>query len=298
MNVTIIRLALQALLGRRRFWLLLLMPLVMVALAVVVRALAGEGAGYEEILVGLGLGLVLPLVALLTTSSALGPEMDDGSIVYLLAKPVSRHAIAASKYAVALLATLGFGVLPLLVAGFVLDASRGGATVAWFVGGVLAARGTLGAEWVFVVTWSANVASALLVYAAGRRYGARFFQGRLGRRLLSPGQLEQVEGFFRRWGVPALILTRFLPGVRAVVPGFAGVSRLRPLVVVPTLAAASAVWYGTLTWAGTVAGANLPAGLDTLAGVNRGLLVLAVAVGGVLGWWWRRSRRRDRPEPR
>ena len=166
------------------------------------------------------------------------------------------------------------------------------------VGGVLAARGTLGAEWVFVVTWSANVASALLVYAAGRRYGARFFQGRLGRRLLSPGQLEQVEGFFRRWGVPALILTRFLPGVRAVVPGFAGVSRLRPLVVVPTLAAASAVWYGTLTWAGTVAGANLPAVLDTLAGVNRGLLVLAVAVGGVLGWWWRRSRRRDRPEPR
>lgn len=144
MNATIIRLALQALLGRRRFWLLLLMPLVMIALAVVVRALAGEGAGYEEILVGLGLGLVLPLVALLTTSSALGPEMDDGSIVYLLAKPVSRHAIAASKYAVALLATLGFGVLPLLVAGFVLDASRGGATVAWFVGGVLAAAAYCG----------------------------------------------------------------------------------------------------------------------------------------------------------
>ncbi|MEZ5093413.1 ABC transporter permease [Nocardioides sp.] len=144
MNATIIRLALQALLGRRRFWLLLLMPLVMIALAVVVRTLAGEGAGYEEILVGLGLGLVLPLVALLTTSSALGPEMDDGSIVYLLAKPVSRHAIAASKYAVALLATLGFGVLPLLVAGFVLDASRGGATVAWFVGGVLAAAAYCG----------------------------------------------------------------------------------------------------------------------------------------------------------
>jgi ABC-2 type transport system permease protein len=143
-NATIVRLALQALLGRRRFWLLLLMPLVLVALAVVVRALAGVGESYEQILVVLGVGLVLPLVALLTTSSALGPEMDDGSIVYLLAKPVSRHVIAASKYAVALVATLGFGVLPLPVTGFVLDPSRGEATLAWTAGGVIAAAAYCG----------------------------------------------------------------------------------------------------------------------------------------------------------
>jgi ABC-2 type transport system permease protein len=144
MNATIVRLALQALLGRRRFWLLLLMPLVLVALAVVVRLLAGDGGGYEAILVGLGLGLVLPLVALLTTSSALGPEMDDGSIVYLLAKPVSRHTIAVSKYAVALLATLGFGVLPLPVAGLILDPSRVGGTMAWFAGAALGAAAYCG----------------------------------------------------------------------------------------------------------------------------------------------------------
>ena len=144
MNLTIVRLASQALLGRRRFWLLLLMPLVLVALAVVVRLLTGDGAGYEEIVVGLGLGLVLPLVALLTTSSALGPEMDDGSIVYLLAKPVSRHAIALSKYAVALLATLGFGALPVPLAGLVLDPSRAGATMAWFAGAALASAAYCG----------------------------------------------------------------------------------------------------------------------------------------------------------
>ncbi len=144
MNLTIVRLALQALLGRRRFWLLLLMPLALVALAVVVRLLAGQGAGYEEIVVGLGLGLVLPLVALLTTSSALGPEMDDGSIVYLLAKPVSRHVVALSKYAVAVLATLGFGALPIPIAGLVIDSADPGASLAWFAGAVLAAAAYCG----------------------------------------------------------------------------------------------------------------------------------------------------------
>jgi ABC-2 type transport system permease protein len=137
MNTTIIRLALQALLGRRRFLLLLLIPVVLIGLAVAVRLLAGRGVGYQEIVVGLGLGLVLPLVALLATSSALGPEIDDGSIVYLLAKPVNRYSVAVSKYAVALGATLLFGALPLLVTGLVIDASEPGVAVAWLAAGAL-----------------------------------------------------------------------------------------------------------------------------------------------------------------
>ena len=34
--------------------------------------------------------------AILATSSVLGPEVDDGSIVYLLSKPVNRDGIAIS----------------------------------------------------------------------------------------------------------------------------------------------------------------------------------------------------------
>jgi ABC-2 type transport system permease protein len=143
-NATILRLSAQALLGRRRFLLLLILPAVMIAMAVVVRALAGPGVGYEEIVVGLGLLIVVPLVALLSTSSVLGPEIDDGSIVYLLAKPVSRHAVAISKYVVALLSTLVFGVAPLLAMGLVNDTDRPGTTLAWVAGGVLAAAAYCG----------------------------------------------------------------------------------------------------------------------------------------------------------
>ena len=98
-NSTIARLALQALLGRRRFYLLLAFPVLLVALVAMVAALADGDAAYE-LLPGLGYPLVLPLVAILAASSVLGPEVDDGSIVYLLSKPVNRYGVALSKWLV------------------------------------------------------------------------------------------------------------------------------------------------------------------------------------------------------
>ena len=115
MNATIAKLALQALLGRRRFFLLLAFPVLLVGLVALATALADGDAAYQ-ILPALGYPLVLPLVAILAASSVLGPEVDDGSIVYLLAKPVNRYGVAASKWLVALGATLTAGSLSLLLA--------------------------------------------------------------------------------------------------------------------------------------------------------------------------------------
>lgn len=137
MNPTIVKLAAQALVGRRRGLVLLILPLLLVGLAVLLRALSGNQA-YTGVVSGLGVGLALPLVALLATSAVLGPEIDDGSIVYLLAKPVNRYVVGLSKYVVALAATIVCGALPVLPTGLILDPDRVGASMAWFVGGVLA----------------------------------------------------------------------------------------------------------------------------------------------------------------
>jgi ABC-2 type transport system permease protein len=100
-----------------------------------ITALADGDAAFD-ILPGLGYPLVLPLVAILAASSVLGPEVDDGSIIYLLAKPVSRYGVAISKWVVALAATLTAGALPILVAALI----TGDSTRAWalFVGAVVA----------------------------------------------------------------------------------------------------------------------------------------------------------------
>lgn len=137
MNPTILRLSSQALLGRRRGLVLALIPLVLLVLAVVVAALTHDPTGYVAV-ANLGITLALPLVALLAATAVLGPEIDDGSIVYLLSKPVSRHVVALSKFAVAWTSTMVLGALPLFVAGMVLDSSDVRQALGWGVGAAVA----------------------------------------------------------------------------------------------------------------------------------------------------------------
>ncbi len=118
---TVARLGIRSILGQRRGVLLLVLPLVLIGLAVLVRALVGaDTVAAGATLYGLGLVVVVPLVALLATTGLLAPEIDDGSIAYLLAKPMSRHTIVLSKLAVALACVLVFAAVPVLVAGLVL----------------------------------------------------------------------------------------------------------------------------------------------------------------------------------
>ena len=164
------------------------------------------------------------------------------------------------------------------------------------LGGFLAARGQASEGAVFLVTWTSNVLSALAVYAAGYRYGSTFFRTRLGRYILDPGQLQTVRRFYRRWGTLAIFYTRFLPGLRAVVPVFAGVSHQNPLLVAFPLLTASAIWYGALVWVGAFAGHNLEYILALQSRVNMTLAGIAVVIFGTVALWWLRSRRRRRSE--
>lgn len=159
------------------------------------------------------------------------------------------------------------------------------------LGGLLAGRGLLAAWTVFLVTWGCNVATALAVYGIGRRYGRTFFEEGVGRKVLTPRQLDRMRRFYRRWGTPAIFLARFLPGLRAVVPAFAGVSHRPFLPVAGPVVLASAVWYGVLVWIGAQAGRNLDTLLRWVANTNRVLLGVALVVAGALFWWWWRSRR-------
>ncbi|WP_252274837.1 ABC transporter permease subunit [Nocardioides sp. LMS-CY] len=117
---TIARLGVRSIFGQWRGVLLFVLALVLIALAVLVRALVGQDeTASEHTLDRLGLAVIAPLVALLATSGLLAPEIDDGSISYLLAKPISRYTIIGSKLVVAIGCSLAFGAVPMLVAGLV-----------------------------------------------------------------------------------------------------------------------------------------------------------------------------------
>ena len=156
------------------------------------------------------------------------------------------------------------------------------------LGAFIAASGRASAWLVFLVTWGANVASAVAVYALARRYGAAFFARAPGRWLLRKRQLRRIGGFYERHGSVAIFFSRFLPAFRAIVPVFAGVSHVPLLPVLFPMAAASAGWYGLLVIVGTTAGRNLD---PILAAFDRASLVLLILAGILIAfaarWWWR-----------
>jgi len=155
-------------------------------------------------------------------------------------------------------------------------------------GAFLAASGRADPFVVFLVTWSANVISELVVYLVARKWGTAFFRRPAGRWLLRPRQLERIEGFYDRWGVRAIAVSRFLPAFRAVVPVFAGVSKVSFARVAVPVAAASAGWYGALVFMGTIAGRNLERIVSIFTGASTVLLIIAsVLIVLVIFWWWK-----------
>ncbi len=138
-NPTVVRLTWHSLLGRRRAILLMLLPAILVALSVVVRLVHGSDPQAAVNLLGsFALGFLVPLLCLIAGTGSIGPEIDDGSIVYLLAKPISRHTIVRSKLVVALAVATGFGAVPTLVAGLVMAGGAAHVAVGYALGALVA----------------------------------------------------------------------------------------------------------------------------------------------------------------
>ncbi|QIK11411.1 ABC transporter permease subunit [Streptomyces sp. Je 1-4] len=136
---TVARLTYRALLGRRRALILFALPALLVVLAVAVRLLTGaDDATAGDILGGFALGTMVPLIGVIAGTGAIGPEIDDGSVVYLLAKPVSRPSIIFTKLLVAIGVTVTFSALPVLFAGFLLNGNSQQMAVGYAVAAAVA----------------------------------------------------------------------------------------------------------------------------------------------------------------
>jgi ABC-2 type transport system permease protein len=140
----IARITLRQLLSRRRTLLLLLLGGVLVLAAGIFR-LAGEEARAlpftSGLLSNLGIGTLMPLVALILGTGAIGAEIEDGTAIFLLAKPISRTTVVLTKLAVAALCSAALTCGPMLLAGLLAAGGLGDGLVIGMVAG--AAIGSL-----------------------------------------------------------------------------------------------------------------------------------------------------------
>jgi|SRR5688500_4995469 len=136
-----------------------------------------------------------------------------------------------------------------------------------------------------------NVGGAVAMYALGRRYGTSWIRRRL--RMKEEGSSEQrLRDLYARYGLPALFVSRFLPGIRAIVPPVAGALRVPAAGVIVAISLASALFYGLVTWvAFRVASSweELSRWLQDFGRVSAIVAAILIVIG--LAFWLVRRRR-------
>ena len=124
--VPLVDVTLRGLLGRRRIILLILLVALPVLIALLARVSGGRPDA-ERVIDTLVIRFVMPLVALIVGTSVFGSEVEDGTAVFLMIKPIERWRIVLSKALVAAAMTAVLVLPSIVLTGAVLG-GRGDVT--------------------------------------------------------------------------------------------------------------------------------------------------------------------------
>jgi membrane protein DedA with SNARE-associated domain len=159
----------------------------------------------------------------------------------------------------------------------------------------LAARGQGSALAAFACTWMGNIAGAAAMYRVGRRHGTDWMRRHFPRLVDDRGE-ARLRDLYSRYGLAALVVSRFIPGVRALVPPVAGALRVPATSAIAAMALASGVWYGMISWLAWRAGTNWDAVVTMIARSGRYVTIAACALALLGGLLWFRHQRQRRVE--
>jgi membrane protein DedA with SNARE-associated domain len=162
-------------------------------------------------------------------------------------------------------------------------------------GSFLADRAHGSAFTVFLLGWLGNVGGAFVTFELGKRFGAKVFLRKI-ERYAGPDAEQRIKKLHKKYGFWGLFVSRFLPGVRAIVPPFAGAMKLPGPIVMLAIASASAVWFGIITFVAFRAGDNWDLVQRHLvkSGKVAGSIAIGIVVIAVLVWLWKRRNRDKR----
>jgi ABC-2 type transport system permease protein len=139
-NGVVARLTLRATLSRRRALLLALPAIILIGISALLHHTAAGNQQWPPTILGtFGFTVIVPLTALIIGTSALSAEVEDGSIVHLLATPVRRSSIIISKWAVATMLTIALAAVPEYLAAAIAKGAGSKLALGLLVGAVAAA---------------------------------------------------------------------------------------------------------------------------------------------------------------
>jgi membrane protein DedA with SNARE-associated domain len=179
-----------------------------------------------------------------------------------------------------------------------------GDVAAAFLAFISARNGGLMLPTALVIT-TGSVGGSSVVWWVGRRFGAEWITHQLGRVGLAKRELNaeraehRIEDAYHRYGWVALFLSRFIPGVRAMVPLAAGAMRVPLWETLGIMWLSSFLWYSVLVWIAMRIGQDweaVKAGMQRFAqGAGLGALTLGAVIALIAWLAWRRQARRSPP---
>jgi membrane protein DedA with SNARE-associated domain len=129
-------------------------------------------------------------------------------------------------------------------------------------------------------------------FAIGRRYGLRALVTLYRLARLTDASARRIQRGFERYGSSSLIAAKFIPGLSLIAPPLAGALRMSWFTFVFFSGIGSLLWVISGVGIGIVLADEIPEILEHLGEIGRITLpiVLLVAVGYLVRYWWLRYR--------
>jgi membrane protein DedA with SNARE-associated domain len=159
------------------------------------------------------------------------------------------------------------------------------------LGAFIAARSDASPIPAFLTVLGGNVAGAMVMYAVGRRYGAAWTERRFHLKHKETAD-DSLNRLYQRYGLFALAIGRFVPGIRAIVAPFAGALRASVFGTTAAITVASGAWYGLVTILAFRAGENWEELAQTIGRMGKITGIVAAALIAIIVFVWYRHRKK------
>ncbi len=159
------------------------------------------------------------------------------------------------------------------------------------VAGALAMDRDFSAWQVLLVAIGASLIADTVWFVLGRSQGHRILK-LLCRISLSPDScVRQTESVFERWGMPSLLIAKFIPGFSTVAPPMAGATKAGLDEFLLYDSGGALLWAGSGILAGVIFHRAIDRALEYLASFGSAAFVVlgaGLAVFVAVKWWQRR----------
>lgn len=123
--------------------------------------------------------------------------------------------------------------------------------------GYLSSMGVLSPALLFLSTFAGAFSSSVFVYMISHRFGERLIKGRFFRKYFHAEKVYRLENWFNKYGAPAIIINKFIPGIGSLTLIAAGLFKLKTLPAIISIGVASMLRSVFLFMAGQLAGENI-----------------------------------------